>query len=74
MRRPAGAFFTLLVLFIFCVPGILCASSLKISWNPNTESDLGGYRIYYGNASRNYSHALNVGNTTSVTIDGFFEG
>ena len=74
MRRPTGAFFTLLVLFILCVPGILCASSLKISWNPNTESDLGGYRIYYGNASRNYSHALNVGNTTSVTIDGFFEG
>lgn len=74
MRRPAGAIFYILVLYLLCIPGMLCASSLKISWNPNTESDLGGYRVYYGNAARDYDYALNVGSSTSVTIDGFLEG
>jgi len=74
MRRPIRAFFYSLVLYLFCIPGVICAASLRISWNPNTEPDLSGYRIHYGNASRSYDHTLDVGNATDATISCFLEG
>ena len=74
MRRPIGAVITILVLYLFNIPGILCAATLEISWNHNTESDLSGYRVYYGNDPGNYQCALDVGNTNNVTIGGFLEG
>lgn len=74
MRRSTGAVLTILVLYLFCIPGLLCAATLEISWNHNTESDLKGYQVYYGNASGSYQCALDVGNTNHVTIGGFFEG
>ncbi len=74
MRRPIRAVITILVLYLFCIPGILCAATLEISWNHNLESDLSGYRIFYGNAPGSYQCALDVGNTNNVTIGGFLEG
>jgi hypothetical protein len=38
---------------------------LALSWNPNGEADLGGYRVYYGTA---------VGPTCSTTIDATYNG
>ncbi len=74
MRRPIGALITILVLYLFCIPGLLCAATLEISWNHNTESDLSGYRIYYGNVPGSYQCTLDVGNTNSVRVGGFLEG
>lgn len=74
MRRPIGALITILVLYLFCIPGILCAATLAISWNHNTESDLRGYRVYYGTESRSYQYVLDVGYTNHVTVSGFLEG
>jgi hypothetical protein len=33
------------------------------------ESDIAGYTLYYGTASRNYSFSTNTGNVTNFTID-----
>lgn len=30
------------------------ANSVTLAWNPNTETNLAGYRLYYGNATRSY--------------------
>lgn len=64
----------ILILCFLCAPGMLCAASLKISWNSNKESDLAGYRIYYGTASGNYSYVLKVSKITTVQVDGFLDG
>jgi hypothetical protein len=43
-------------------------------WNPNTETDLAGYKIYYGTASGQYVSVLDVGNQTSYTLAGLQTG
>lgn len=74
MRRSTGKKIILAVLYLLCIPGILCASVLQVSWNPNSESDLCGYRVYYGTNPGSYRYVLDTGNTTSVTVDGFIDG
>jgi hypothetical protein len=49
---------------------LIFLSSLIISWLPNVEQDLTGYRVYYGTLSGVYSDTLDVGANTSYTITG----
>ena len=77
---------TFLALFIFAIGAdIALAGSATISWNANTESDLAGYKIYYGTASRTgtdpktcglcgYSTSLNVGNVRTYTFSSLTNG
>ena len=44
------------------------AETATVSWDPNSESDLAGYKIYYGVNSHNYDNIVDVGNVTSFTI------
>ena len=46
------------------------ADDVDASWDPNSESDLAGYRIYYGTQSGSYNTNVDVGNATSVEIKG----
>lgn len=43
---------------------------MKVSWNPNSELDLSGYKVYWGLTSRKYPNSLDAGNVLTKTIDG----
>ncbi|MBW2122995.1 MAG: cadherin-like domain-containing protein [Deltaproteobacteria bacterium] len=50
-----------------------CADA-TLTWNPNTEPDLAGYRVYYGNATRNYTSMVDVAHQTTCILSGLEEG
>jgi hypothetical protein len=56
------------------IPTPVNATALSLNWNANTESDLAGYMVYYGNTSSNYTSSVDVGNVTSYDINNVTNG
>jgi type IV pilus assembly protein PilY1 len=67
--------FTFVILFFTVV---LCQSALaaqiKLAWDANSESDLAGYKVYYGTSPQSYAGSVDVGNVTSYTLTGLSQG
>ena len=47
---------------------------VTLAWNPNSEIDLAGYRVYYGNSSRTYGAMIDVGNRTTFQVPSLSPG
>jgi fibronectin type 3 domain-containing protein len=60
---------TLSLMLLFHTPGV-SAREVTFAWDANSEPVLGGYRIYYGTAHRNYTTVIDVGNQTTFTVHG----
>jgi hypothetical protein len=74
--RPSNIIFIVIpAAFIFIVTATY-AGQVTLGWEPNTEPDLAGYKIYYGNSSRNYTRITDVKDKTaaSLIITGLIEG
>jgi hypothetical protein len=52
---------------------ISLARAVTLSWNANTESNIAGYRLYYGTTEAPYSSMLEV-NSTATTVSGLQNG
>ncbi len=53
---------------VFLIPNDVqsaTSNSVTLQWAANQESDLAGYRIYYGTTKGNYGSPLDVGKTTA---------
>jgi len=45
------------------------AAPVEVRWNANIETDLAGYRVYYGPATEEYGEPVDVGLDTSLIIN-----
>ena len=57
------------ILAILAIAGIAQAATVQVTWNPNTEEDLAGYRLYVGEASGQYGEPVDVGNVTGHVME-----
>jgi hypothetical protein len=70
---------SLFLFIIFCVLSTILAtegkcSQVTLAWDRNTESNISGYKIYYGTGSRVYNWFIDVGNATKYTVTGLADG
>jgi hypothetical protein len=61
------------VLFLLFVSTAHCAD-VSLSWNANPESDLAGYRLYWGKTGGSPTQHIDAGNFTTGTITGLETG
>jgi hypothetical protein len=62
-RKYCILFFLLLV-----ACGSASAEIYRISWQPNPELNIAGYKLYYGNRSRTYDYCLNMGQSVECLV------
>jgi hypothetical protein len=63
-----------LLLCAILAPSAAHAVEVNLAWDPNTEPDVAGYKVYYGLGSRNYDRVMDVGNSTSCVVSGLEQG
>ena len=50
------------------------ASEIVLAWNSSNESNVAGYRVYYGSSVSNLNYRINVNDATSCVISGLEGG
>lgn len=70
----ALSFFVSLLFFLLALSSTGFSAQISLAWDPNSESNLGGYRLYYGTSSGNYSQTISVGLSTNYTVTNLAEG
>jgi hypothetical protein len=80
VRQSLGFSLPALLLILTFLPPLLALSSparaeqVSLAWDPNSETDLGGYKLYYGTASQAYSNVINAGKNNQVTVNNLSPG
>jgi hypothetical protein len=75
-QRQAGGVslrWLMLLLALVAFP-VVAATTVPLAWNVSTNANIGGYKIYFGPASRTYTNAVDVGNVTNTVIAGLAAG
>ncbi|MBM4308143.1 MAG: hypothetical protein FJ123_15540 [Deltaproteobacteria bacterium] len=67
--------FVIICFFIIFLSSLfVSAAQLRLAWDPNTEPDLAGYKIYFGTNSKQYTSSIDVTNVNTYTLKGLTEG
>ena len=59
---------------LFFNPATGFSAQMKLAWDASTGPDVGGYKVYYGTATRSYVAPIDVGNITTYPLTGLTEG
>jgi hypothetical protein len=65
---------TFFLLTLFVPSKVSLAGDVRLAWNPNTDTELAGYRLCYGMASGQCESLIDVGNVTTYLISGLAPG
>jgi hypothetical protein len=69
VSRPPAARWCALLLFVLLTGTSMGAlPSVRLAWDPNPESNIKGYRIYYGQTGLGQTNVVDVGNQTSGSV------
>jgi len=68
MKRPAN-FVVVAAVFFLATTAFAATRSVSLSWDPNTEPDIAGYKVYWGTSSGVYNQPIDVSQTTAVVPD-----
>jgi len=74
IQKKARAIVKFLFIWHFTLVSFGLAKELIVSWDPNSEADLAGYKVYWGKSSRSYSDVVDVKNVTSYRVGGLSQG
>jgi hypothetical protein len=55
-------------LLLILLPNAASAGTIKLAWDPVGDTDLAGYKVYYGTSSGVYTGSTSVGNQTSADV------
>ena len=58
----------LISLITLCGAFTASAADVTLTWDANTESDIVGYKLFYGTSSGNYAVTVDVGHSSTFTI------
>ncbi len=70
--RPWTALMILAVVF-FALPSN-ASTSLQVSWSQSSDTNVLGYKVYYGTASQQYTNTILAGNVTNIMVSGIQPG
>ena len=67
VRSVASLFLGGLVTAVGLLP-VYGSESVNLAWSASSDTNIVGYKIYFGTVSHNYTQSVNVGNVTNATI------
>jgi hypothetical protein len=65
--------FALISLILFSPPG-LYAAEVTLAWDPSTDPNVTGFRVYYGTSNHSYQFNDDAGKNTTVTVSNLQDG
>lgn len=66
--------FSLSLFSLFFFSSLAFAGNINLAWDASPSTGVGGYKIYYGTSSKNYTLSVDAGNVTSYTMTGLQDG
>jgi len=72
--RPSSPPLMIATLLILACSAPAIAADVTLSWDPNSESDLAGYKLYYGTVAGTYGPPITLGLQTTYTITNLSPG
>lgn len=73
-RSTASRLFAFALLALALLAGPALGGQVTLTWDANTDSQLGGYKLYYGQSRGTYIQAVDVGKQTTYILDGLKPG
>jgi hypothetical protein len=70
MRKSIHSLAVILAVLLALTGRPAIAGTASLAWDPVSDSDLAGYRVYYGTSPGSYTQSVDVGNVTQATITG----